>query len=290
MRTSVVVGFVLAALGACAPQEGTPTGGSEGSSSSSGAETTLDDPSNGPGPIQTVTSETDADPTTSSTGPGEPTTTGEPSTGEDCQADVLAVADQLAGARCSVVLGFDSAGALTGWHSVCGEVPGGDPITEKDALGATKCCSEGGVFLNVPDMEGMIASPFVVHLAPVDPTDGGVAIISNHLGGVAFEGSIGSAGPGTISIPDAWKPAADLADAGECTGAGFAQSFTSYHAGDGNNEPDIEATVSAAIDASLLPDAMMQAGATVDRGVLLGYEDSAGAPTRYIVLLELSGA
>lgn len=297
MKTSVAVGIVFAALGACVPSGGTSTTDTEGSSSTSsgGAETTIEDPSNGPdtGPIQTVTSDTDPDPTGSTTADSDDTTTttgDDPSTGEACGAGLDALADALAGARCELLLGFDGDGVLTGWHSVCGPAPGGETFTEKDALGATSCCGDGG-FLNVPDMNDVIESPFVVFLAPADPMNGGVAIVSNHLGAVVFDASIGIGAPGMISVPDAWSPAAGLADPGDCSTASFDfPALASYHAGDGNNEPDIATTLAAAIEATLLPDALVQAGTSVERSVLLGYEDHAGAATRYIVLLELTAA
>lgn len=288
MNTSGAVGFVLAALCACVtPQGGTTSSGSS-SSSSSGAESTSEDPPPDTDPIQTVTSETDANPTSSSTtdltGDSTTTSTSDTSTGEVCPGIVDAVAQKLAGARCSLLLTFDSEAAIFGWHSVCGDVPASDVYDEKSALDAATCCADGG-FLN----GDIIESPFVVYLSPMAPMDGGVAIVSNHLGMVVFEGSIGADAPGTISVPDPLSPAGALADTGGCAGAGFSfPALASYHAGQGSIPPDLEASLKASIEATLLPAALAQAGAVVDRSVLLGYEDHGGAATTYVVLLELS--
>lgn len=291
MKTSAGVGFVMAALCACMqPQGGTTTSGDSDSSSSGGAGTTVEDPTNvhETDPIQTVTSETDADPTTSSTGSGAETdtdpTTGDPDTGDVCPGLVGGIADMLTGPRCELVLRFTGDTALAGWHIACGEVPGADTYDEKSALEATKCCGDG-VFLNDP-----IVSPFVVFLPPMDPADGGVAVVSNHLGTVVFDASVGIDGPGTISVPKPLGPADALADPDACSAAAF--TFTGlavYRAGDGNNPPDLETTLAAAIEATVLPAALAQAGATVDRGVLVGYTDQ-GQDESYVLVLELSVA
>ena len=285
MKTSVAVGLGLAALCACGTPQVSSTSGDESSSGSGGAQTTVEDPTQVPDtdPIQTVTSETDADPTGSSTGDPSGSSTGDPSTGDACPGLIDAVAQKLTGPRCELLLVFDSEAALVGWHSACGEVPAPDIYDEKSALEATACCGDGG-FLNDP-----ITSPFVVFLPPQDPQSGGVAIVSNHLGAVVFEGSIGIDQAGTISVPDPLGPATGLADVGDCSTDSFSfPALASYHAGPGELAPDLEGKLAAAVAASLLPAALGQAGATVDRGVLLGYEDQAGAASSYVVLLELS--
>ena len=287
MNTRVAVGFVFAALCACVTPQGGTTGGSS-SSSSSGAESTSEDPPPDTDPIQTVTSETDTNPTSSSTtdltSSSTTASTGDSSTGEACPGIIDALAQKLSGPRCSLLLAFDSEAAIVGWHSVCGEVPASDVYDEKSALEAASCCADGG-FLNVD----VIESPFVVYLPPLAPTDGGVAIVSNHLGAVVFEGSIGADAPGTISIPDPLSPASALADTGGCAGAGFSfMDLVSYHAGLGTIPADLEASLADTIKGTLLPAAMAQAGVVVDRSVLLGYEDHDGAASSYIVLLELS--
>lgn len=287
MKTSVGVGFVMTALCACMqPQGGTTTSGdSDSSSGSGGAATTSEDPTNvhETDPIQTVTSETDADPTTSSTGGTDAdTSTGDPDTGDVCPGLVTGVADMLTGPRCEVVLRFSGDSALQGWHVACGEVPGADTYDEKSALAATKCCGEG-VFLNDP-----IVSPFVVFLPAMDPVDGGVAVVSNHLGTVVFDASIGIDGPGTISVPKPLGPADALADPGACSAAGFTFADPAvFRAGDGSNPPDLETSLAAAIEATILPAALGQAGATVDRSVVVGYTDQ-GQDESYVVVLELS--
>lgn len=285
MKTSVGVGFVMAALCACMqPQGGTTTSGDSDSSSSGGAGTTVEDPTNvhETEPIQTVTSETDADPTTSSTGTSEGTSTGDPDTGDACPGLVGGIADMLTGPRCELVLRFAGDSALQGWHIACGEVPGADTYDEKSALEATKCCGDG-VFLNDP-----IVSPFVVFLPPMDPAEGGVAVVSNHLGTVVVDASIGIDAPGTISVPKPLGPADALADPDDCSIADFTFADPGvYRAGDGNNPPDLETTLAAAIEATILPAALAQAGATVDRGVLVGYTDQ-GQDESYIAVLELT--
>ncbi|MEP7028927.1 MAG: hypothetical protein ABI960_10060, partial [Candidatus Eisenbacteria bacterium] len=233
-------GYVMAALCACMPVQSEPTTtGDSDDSSTGGAATTSEDPTNvhETDPIQTVTSETDADPTTSSTGTSadDTTTTGAPDTGDVCPGLVNSVADMITGPRCELVLRFDTDSALQGWHVACGEVSQSATYDEKSALAATSCCGDG-TFLNVPNGMGEIFSPFVVYLAPMDPTDGGVAVISNHLGAVVFDTSIGIDGPGTISVPKPLSPADGLVDPGDCSAAGFSfADLAVYHAGDGNN-------------------------------------------------------
>lgn len=283
MKTSVGVGFVIAALCACGqPGSETTTAGAT-DSSSGGASTTSEDPTNvrETDPIQTVTSETDADPTTSSTSADTSTAT---DTADICPGIVSGVADMLTGPRCELVLRFDSASALQDWHVACGEAPANDLYDAKSALEATSCCING-VYLN----SDPIVSPFVVYVMPMDPMNGGVAVVSNHLGAVVFDATLGIDAPGTISVPKPLSPGDALADPGDCSAASFSfAELTAHHAGDGNNADDIEATLTAAIEATVLPAALAQAGATVDRSVLVGYEDQGMPATTYILVLELS--
>lgn len=288
-KTSSCVGLLLAALSACVtPQGGTTS--DAGSSSSGGAEPTTDDPpdSDASGPIQTVTSDTDPDPTGSSTATSDATSGGSSSSGDDdtttgdaCPGIVAALAQSLsADARCQLLLALDADAGLVGWHAVCGAVPPGDAYDEKSALGATACCAEGS-FLNP-------SSPFVVYFPPADPIEGGVAIVSNHLGAVVFDATIGTANAGTISVPGKWSPVDQLGVGAGCSPDGVdLTGLQSFHAGDGETPVGFADKVSAAIDASALPAALAGA-ATIDRAVLLGYEAQDKAPSSYVLLLELS--
>lgn len=284
-KTSSGVGIFLAALCACVtPQGGTTS--DAGSSSSGGAEPTTDEPpdSDASGPIQTVTSDTDPDPTGSATATSDESSSsggsGDTTTGDACPGIVDALAQALsAGPRCQLLLELDADAALLGWHAVCGDVPQSDVYDEKSALTATACCADGGFLSNM--------SPFVVYLPPADPVEGGVAIVSNHLGAVVFDATIGIAMAGTISVPDMWSPVDKLGVGAGCSAQDVdLTGLESFHAG-GETPVDFEASVAAAINATALPAALAGA-ATIDRAVLLGYEDHDKAPSSYLLLLELS--
>ncbi|MBK7827786.1 hypothetical protein [Nannocystis sp.] len=284
-KTSSGVGLFLAALCACVtPQGGTTS--DAGSSSGGGSEPTTDEPpdSDASGPIQTVTSDTDPDPTGSSTATSDASSSssghGDTTTGDACTGIVDALALALsADARCQLLLALDADAGLVGWHAVCGAVPPADVYDAKSALTATACCADGMFLQDV--------SPFVVYFAPADPAEGGVAIVSNHLGAVVFDATIGIANPGTISVPDTWSPVDMLGVGAGCSDQGVdLTGLQSFHAGDGEIPVGFEAKVGEAIDATALPAALAGA-ATIDRAVLLGYEDHDKAPSSYLLLLEL---
>ena len=301
-------------LAACTPVPAVTTGAdSDGSSSSSSssAETSAsasgDPVTSGTGGIQTVTSASESagtndEPTsgsattestmtsattmttmttmttaTTSTGDGD-TTTGV----EACPAVIDALTAALtAGPRCDLVVQVDGGGLVLGWGAVCGDTPG-VPFTEKTASQATDCCQDTGTLLN----DG--ASPFLIHDAVAQGMDGGLAIVSNAVGGRVFETTIGADGPGTISAPE-WKAAGlGVGDGCSRTSFGFANTPT-YNADLGGAlSPDILTVLADALETTALP-AVFAAGIDVDLSVVIGYkpELAAAAPV-YLVLLELS--
>jgi hypothetical protein len=280
-RWGLAVGL-LTACPAAGPQE--PSGGSSESGgppvTTSGAPETTD-----PG-VQTVTGATEAETgsdTGTSTGAETETETGETSTaGVDCAPLVAGVADAVSGASCALVLAFDGDVRVTGWAAVCGAAP--DPLfTSKSAAGQTSCCTEGVSI----GPEGV--SPFVVYLEPSD-LDGGVAVVSNHVGQVVVEAGIGVAAPGTISAP-ALASVDELGVGAGCSPGGF--SFAALADHDVNNlEAGVpQATIvalQAALDATAVPAGL--AAASLERSLVVAYEPQAGDPAKaYLVVLELTG-
>ena len=303
------MGWILCTLAACTPVPAVTTGADGGdSSSSAGAETSAsasgDPVTSGTGGIQTVTSATESagtsdEPTGSATTESTMTsamtmtttmTSGDTSTGdgdtttgmEACPAVIDALTAALtAGPHCDLVVQIDGGGLVLGWGAVCGDTPG-VPFTEKTASQETACCQDSGILLN----DG--TSPFLIHDAVAQGMDGGLAIVSNAVGGRVFETTIGADGPGTISAPE-WK-VAGLGVGEGCSRTSFGFANTSTYNADlgGGLSPDILTVLADALETTALP-AAFAAGVGVDLSVVIGYkpELAAAAPV-YVVLLELS--
>ena len=254
----------------------TLTSVTEGDESSAGTMGTTD------ATTTTATATTDAE-TTGTTAEGSSTSTGEPDVCPGLIADLTTAL--TAGARCELLLRVDDKGAPLGWHSVCGAVPGVEVYSSKDAIGATSCCMDAKLI-------GADASPFIFHQQPIPPKAGGVAIVSNHLGAVVFDGTIGVGALGTISIPAAWQSPESLGVGAGCGGE-FTLTAITFDLSLGGPmdppplNPDALKLVSEGVAATALPAALGQV--VIDRTVVLGYEAEYEAPgSTFVVLLELS--
>lgn len=283
-------GVLVLGLGACAPAGTGETSSVEASSSGGEQTTTAVDPMTTSGGIFTLTSVTEGDPTsegTATTTTGDETTTvapGSTSTGEvdPCPGLIAGLAPALtAAARCELALRIDGAGAILGWASTCVDQPA-MTYDDKSAFEATQCCSENSALLS-PDGQ----SPWVYHRVPMDPELGGVAVISNHIGAVVYDATIGVAGSGTISVPPDWQDPSALGDGAGCSGS-FDLGAQTYDLilGGPLGDPDVD-LLTTAIEATALPTAIEQA-ATVDGVLALGYEAEYMKPgTTFVVLIEL---
>ncbi len=295
----------MAALVGCMASPVVEPGGTEGSSGSNsdgGAETgpVTGDPTADPSGVQTVTSASESDSgvpteasTTGLTTTGEPTSTSETTGGPDTTVDPVdcaAVVDALVAAftaapHCDLALLFDEGGAALGYTVVCGEAPP-MPYTEKSAVGATDCCQDDGSVLND-------ASPFVVYTAATAQTSGGLAIVSNAVGGRVFEITIGATRPGMISVPAALESIDGLAVGEGCSDSslGLANAATYNAELGGNLGPEVVSMLVDTINTTALPAALV-AGADVvdaDLSLVVSYPSQymAGGPV-YLVVLGLS--
>lgn len=271
---------------ACTPPN---TGGTTGDASSSGGgepSTSGVDPLTTSGGVFTLTSVTEGDPTsegtttaTATTGPDE-TSTGEP---DPCPALVDGLVAALAGGpHCELLLRIDGAGGILGWYAACGDVPA-MPFDDKSAYQATQCCMDDGMLVS-PDGE----SPFIYLQVPTPPLLGGVAIITNHIGEVVYDATIGVDEAGTISIPEELQAPSALGDGAGCS-AGFELAATGYDliAGGPLAGADVD-LLTASIVATAVPAAIDQFG-TIDRTLAIAYEAQFQKPgTTYLVLFELS--
>ncbi len=260
----------------------TLTSVTEGDESSAGTMGTTDATTTTGTATATATGTTDAE-TTGTTAEVSSTSTGEPDVCPGLIADLTTAL--TAGARCELLLHVDDKGALLGWHSVCGAVPGVEMYSSKDAIGATSCCMDAKLI-------GADASPFIFHQQPIPPKAGGVAIVSNHLGAVVFDGTIGVGALGTISIPAAWQSPESLGVGAGCGGEFTLTAITFDLTQGGPMEPpplnaDALKLVSEGVAATALPAALGQV--VIDRTVVLGYEAKYEAPgSTFVVLFELS--
>lgn len=252
----------------------TLTSATEGDPSSAGTTTT----------ISTSTSGMETSTGTSSTG-----TTGGSSTGavEVCPSLIADLSAALqADARCELLLRLDESGALLGWHSACGPLPAMDIFDSKAALLATQCCADSGKLI------GTGTSPFIYHQLPMPPQAGGVGIISNHLGAVLYDATIGLDAAGTILTPDAWQAPEALGVGADC-GAPFVFDATTYDLTlDGLMDPPPLSPLAmnllhGAIAATALPKAL--GPVIVERTIALGYQEQFETKAQsYVVLFELT--
>lgn len=290
-RRRGAAGVLVLGLGACAPAGTGETSGADASSSGGGEQTSgVVDPMTTSGGIFTLTSVTEGDPTSDGTATtmGDETTTATPgstSTGEvdPCPGLIAGLVPALtAAARCELALRIDGAGTILGWASTCVDRPA-MVYDDKSAFEATQCCSENSALLS-PDGQ----SPWVYHRVPMAPELGGVAVISNHIGAVVYDATIGVEGPGTISVPPDWQDPSALGDGAGCSGS-FELGAATYDliAGAPLGGADVD-LLTAAIEATALPAAIDQA-ATVDGVLALAYEAEYQKPgTTFVVLVELS--
>jgi hypothetical protein len=287
---------------ACTPGGKGEPGESSGSSGSSGA--TGEQVSTGG--VFTLTSATEGEAssagTMGTTMPDMETSTGASSTGmtatteegsgstgavDPCPGLVAELAAGLqADARCELLLRFDGEGALLGWHNACGPVPAMDMFDSKGAFEATKCCTDGGKLI------GPGTSPFIYHQLPLDPSLGGVGIVSNHIGALLYDATIGVDAAGTISMPDTWQSPEALGVGAGCA-APFALMATTYDLVlDGPMDPPplpplVMKGLGDAIAATALPGALGQV--VIDRAVVVGYQEQFETPgASYVLLFEIS--
>ena len=275
-------------------ETGTGTGGTGGTSGpvSTGGVFTLTsategDPSSA-GTLTTTTSMTTSG-TETSTGTSATGTTGGSSTGavDVCPGLIADLSAALqADARCELLLRLDDSGALLGWHSACGPLPAMDTFDSKAALLATQCCAESGKLI------GPGTSPFIYHQLPMPPQAGGVGIISNHLGAVLYDATIGIDAAGTIQTPNAWQGPEALGVGADC-GAPFVFDATTYDLTlDGLMDPPPLSPLAMnllheAIAATALPKAL--GPVIVERTIALGYQEQFETKVQsYVVLFELT--
>ena len=283
------------------------TGEPETSSSSSGTSTSgSEEPETATGGVFTVTSigedETIGTPSTTvaeqTTAAEETTTvaeTADTSTGESststgepdlCPGLIADLTSALtAGERCDLLLRVDEKGALLGWYSACGVVPAVDTYSSKTAIEATQCCADGKLI-------GPGTSPFIFHQLPVGPVPGGVAIISNHLGTVLYEATIGVDAAGTISTPIEWQSPGALGAAADCGGE-FVLPMTTYDLmlDAVLDPPPLNMTarklLANSTAATALPAVLKQV--VIDRALVLGYQAKFKGPgASFLLLFELS--
>ena len=291
----------LLGLAACTPPG---SGDPAETGSSSGASTSSTEPSlTGTGGVFTVTSITGSEESSAGTTVAETATTiaettvateststfgSSTSTGETdpCQGLIAGLTTALTkGARCELLLRVDDDGTLLDWDSACGEVPAGDTYSSKTAIEATSCCGDGKLI-------GPGTSPFIFHQLPMAPNPGGLAIISNHLGAVVFEATIGVDALGTISTPALWQDSGLLGVGAGCDGI-FALPMTTYDLSQGGvvDPPPLgmaaQQLLASSIAATALPAALEQV--VVDRALVLGYQEKFEGPgSSFLVLIEVS--
>lgn len=279
----------------------------KGGSGETGASTGSTAGTSGPvstGGVFTLTSATEGDPSsagttgTSTTTQGVETSTGASSTTgttegsstgavDACPGLVAALTAALqADARCELLLRLDGAGVVLGWHSECGPKPEMDAFDSKGALVATQCCADSGKLI------GPGTSPFIYHQLPMPPSLGGVGIISNHIGAVLYDATIGLDAAGTIQTPAEWQSAEALGVGAGCD-APYMLDATSYDLTlDGPIDPPPLSPLAmnvlhGAIGATALPKALAQV--SVDRVVVVGYQAQFEAEGEsFVVLFEIS--
>jgi hypothetical protein len=139
-------------------------------------------------------------------GDGEPAGDGDGEPADQCQTiiDTLAAEFAQPDGGCSVLVRFKfETFEPIEWTKYC--APYSDAkFTEEDARKRSECCGDGTLLgAGEPDQ------PFVFYSKP-EP-EGGVTVVSNHLGERTFEATIkGMMGTGNISHPKDWKPADKL--------------------------------------------------------------------------------
>lgn len=192
----------------------------------------------------------------------------------------------LADARCELLLRFDAEGTVLDWHSACGPVPAMEVFSSKTALEATSTCLDSGKLI------GPGTSPFLYHQLPLPPALGGVGIVSNHIGALVYDATIGVDEDGSVVAPLAWQGAPLLGVGAGCAGE-FTLDATSYNLLlDGPDDPPalspmVMTMLSASIAATALPAALGQV--VVERALAVGYQGQfKTGGSSYVVLLELS--
>jgi hypothetical protein len=127
-----------------------------------------------------------------------------------CEAEIAVLAPFVTHPEggCSVVLRLHHETlALLGYQSTC--APYSDTrLDESQARALTHCCKSAGAPLDATtDQEPDDLDPWVLYAMPAMSDDlGGVAVVSNHVAELSFEGTIarGSDGEGGIVHPDTW--------------------------------------------------------------------------------------
>ena len=206
--------------------------------------------------------------------------------GADCASLSQAIASQTAGTHaCTTIVRLDYQSlAILGFQIVCGAYAAVDEAGARVTAHADTGFGQSGQLLSGPEP---IADEFVFYQSPGD--FGGVGVVSAGHGLSVFGGSIFWMGPGEITYPASWQPAAALGP--DCIpltnglppeGRGFdlnqAQPLTATEVDDALTQAWVTA----------LPDGLLQGGYVFDATVLM-YPRSVGAldPTtaEWIVML-----
>jgi len=249
----------------------TLTSATEGEASSAG---TMGEQSQG---VETSTGATSS---TGTTDEGSSSSTGPVDLCPGLVAELTAALE--ADARCELLLRFDGVGALLGWHSACGPVPAMDMFDSKSAFEATKCCADGMLI-------GAETSPFIYYQLSVKPALGGLGIVSNHIGAVLYDATIGVDAAGTILLPDMWQSPEALGVGAGCD-AEFTLMATSYDLTTDTAEPlglMVTTMLGDSIAATALPTALGQA--VIDRAIAVGYQEQfQTGGSSFVLLLEIS--
>lgn len=253
---------------ACADDEKTDTG--------------ADEVGDGDGDGDGRGTEGDGDGEPTGDGDGEPSGDGDgDSRIDDCQtnADILAAELEQADGGCTILVsfGYDSL-EPTGWASDCAAYPE-ETLDEAGARALSECCKEG-TLLN-PGDEHM----FLLYETP-EP-DGGISVVSNHLGKLSFEATLRMMGAGDITLPDQWMAPDHLGR--QCEGvAPEAKGYNLLLGGSELDAMELDAVLSAFADTALTE--AIQKHGTVKQAVVFAFprvlEPFDPTKAEYVMLIE----
>jgi hypothetical protein len=226
--------------------EGTTGGGTESTTSMSTTESTTSDTTT----MTSASSATTDSTTTSATDPTTETATESSTGGGACETEIAALAPDVTDASggCSVTIRLDYESLdIIGWSAQC-DATGGTALDEEGARALTSCCGAVGDRLGPDD-----PSFFLFAVPPAD--DGDVALVSNHLQSLVFEGTVIYNGDGAIGFPTANEDPVELASG--CAVTEIPKVFTFDPTNDGNPlDKDDAAEILDVIQTTALPAAM----------------------------------
>jgi hypothetical protein len=259
-------------------------GGNATDSASSSSTTASTSDSSTTDTTSSTSSDSTTEPTTGPTSTTTTTETGTGTTGANACADEIAalapsVTDDTGG--CSVVVRLDYENLdVLGWNAQCGAT-GGTALDEAGARALTDCCTDTGNRLNPEGDEQF----FVFSVDPAD--EGDVAVVSNHLQALVFEGTMIYDGDGEIGFPSTFEDETALASG--CSAVDIPKTITYDVLNGGQPLPKDEvADVLAAIRDTALPGAMNSNG-EVMRAIVLHYQPSLPSMPNndeYVVIVE----